>query len=51
MSHAVDQVAGITWAMDLTPLARDSALSVEEYVSNQVERFRADVIHRVRSFS
>jgi len=48
-SHAVDRTAGITWAMDLTPLARDPALSVEGFASDLVERLRADVIQRLRS--
>ena len=51
LSHAVDRVAGITWAMDLTPLARDGALSVEGFVCDFVERLRADVVRRLRSVS
>lgn len=48
-SHSVDRVAGITWAVDLTPLVRDPALSVESFVSDLIGRFQADVIQRLRS--
>ena len=48
LSHSVDRVAGITWAVDLTPLVRNPALSVESFVSDLIGRFQADVIRRLR---
>jgi LmbE family N-acetylglucosaminyl deacetylase len=50
-SHATDRMAGITWAMDLTPLVRDPALSVEDYTVAHLERLRADVTKRLRAFA
>jgi len=46
-SHATDQFAGITWAMDLTPLMLDSALPVRDYVLGYVDRLRSDVTARL----
>jgi LmbE family N-acetylglucosaminyl deacetylase len=48
-SHATDKMSGITWAMDLTPLVKDPALSVEEYTLAAIDRLRADVSKRLRS--
>jgi hypothetical protein len=50
-SHSVDRVAGITWAMDLSPLARDATLPVETFVGDLIGRFRADALQRLRSLS
>ncbi|MFI5337894.1 MAG: PIG-L family deacetylase, partial [Opitutales bacterium] len=50
-SHATDQVAGITWAMDLTPLLRDPKLPAEQFTAGLIERFQADVVRRIRAFS
>jgi len=46
-SHATDKAAGITWAMDLTPLVRDPALSVREYTLAYIDRLKADVAARL----
>ena len=46
-SHATDQCAGITWAMDLSPLVRDAALSVREYTLAYIDRLKADVATRL----
>jgi hypothetical protein len=43
-------MAGITWAIDLTPLVGDPAPSVEEFVAGLVARFQADVVARIRSY-
>jgi LmbE family N-acetylglucosaminyl deacetylase len=51
LPHSVDSVAGITWAMDLTPLVRNPDLPVEKFVSDLVGRFHADVIQRLLSVS
>jgi LmbE family N-acetylglucosaminyl deacetylase len=50
-SHATDAYAGITWAMDLTPLVSDPALNVAEYALGYVERLRADVATRLARLS
>lgn len=50
-SHATDKMAGITWAVDLTPLVRDPALEPTKYAADLVGRLQADVQHRVRLFS
>jgi LmbE family N-acetylglucosaminyl deacetylase len=49
-SHATDQAAAVTWAMDLTPLVRDPRLSVEAYTLGHLDRLRADVEARLRKF-
>jgi LmbE family N-acetylglucosaminyl deacetylase len=50
-SHATDRVDGITWAMDLTPLVRDPALSIEEFTAAHIARLGADVAKRLRAFA
>jgi LmbE family N-acetylglucosaminyl deacetylase len=50
-SHATDQLAGITWAMDLTPLVNDATLSVRDYVLAYIDRLRTDVASRLERFS
>lgn len=49
-SHASDRVAGITWAMDLTPLVADPALDVGEFAVAHIDRLRADVADRIKRF-
>ncbi len=46
-SHATDQFQGITWAMDLTPLLENPALSMADYTLGYVERFKQDVAARL----
>jgi LmbE family N-acetylglucosaminyl deacetylase len=50
-SHATDQLTGITWAVDLTPLVRDPGLSVENFAADLTAKLREDVVRRVRAFS
>jgi hypothetical protein len=50
-SHATDKVAGITWAMDLTPLLADATLSIEEYTLGYLRRLQDDVRTRIRRFA
>ncbi len=50
-SHATDQVAGITWAMDLTALVADPKISVEEYAAAYIRRLHDDVRERIRKFA
>lgn len=48
--HAVDRMAGITWAMDLTPLVTDPALDVSAYTLAYVDRLRGDIAARLKKF-
>lgn len=50
-SHATDRVAGITWAMNLTPLVEDPVFSLADYTLGFVERFREDVAARLAKLS
>jgi LmbE family N-acetylglucosaminyl deacetylase len=47
-AHASDQTAGITWAMDLTPLVNAPTLDLAGFVQGHVERLRADVTGRIQ---
>jgi LmbE family N-acetylglucosaminyl deacetylase len=49
-SHATDKFQGLTWALDLTPLVQDPALSVRDYTRAYVDRFRQDVDERLAKF-
>ena len=46
-SHGTDQESALSFAMDLTPLVEDPALSPADYVLEQIDRFRADVEKRL----
>lgn len=50
-SHATDQFQGITWAMDLTPLVENPALSIADYTQGYLERFKQDVAARLAKFA
>jgi LmbE family N-acetylglucosaminyl deacetylase len=50
-SHATDTEMGLTFAMDLTPLVSDPFADTILYVVGTIERFKADVINRLRQFS
>jgi LmbE family N-acetylglucosaminyl deacetylase len=50
-SHATDKVAGITWAMDLTPLIADPKLPVEEFTLRYLRRLQEDVQSRLRKYA
>ncbi len=49
-SHATDRLAGITWAMDLTPLVKDPSLSLRDFVLGAIDRLKADVATRLERF-
>jgi LmbE family N-acetylglucosaminyl deacetylase len=49
-SHAADKAAGITWAMDLTPLVTDATRDVADFTFAHIERLRADVADRLARF-
>jgi LmbE family N-acetylglucosaminyl deacetylase len=46
-SHSVDVATGAIFAMDLAPLIRDPAVSVQDYVQGFIERFAQDVTGRL----
>lgn len=46
-SHQVDAAAGITWAMDLSPLLEDQRPTLEELTLLELNRFREDVAARL----
>ena len=50
-SHATDKFAGITWAMDLTPVTRDGGPSVRDYAVSLVAKLGEDVSKRIRAFA
>lgn len=49
-SHATDRLTAITWAMDLTPLIDDPALSVRDFTVAHIDRLRADIAARLEKF-
>lgn len=46
-SHMVDAADAITYAMDLTPLIKDDTLSIVEYITNYINRFKDDVTSKI----
>lgn len=48
-SHGVDSSDALSFAMDLTPLVRDDSLDIVEYVTGTIDRFRADVVAKLRA--
>lgn len=49
-SHTTDKTSLLTFAMDLTPLAEDAKLDVEEYTIGYVRRLEQDVAARLKRF-
>lgn len=47
-SHGVDSSDALAFAMDLTPLAHDESLDVVDYVTAAIDRFRGDVVDKLR---
>jgi LmbE family N-acetylglucosaminyl deacetylase len=50
-SHATDRYAGITWAVDLTPVTRDGGPSIHEFAAELVSRLGADVSKRLKAWA
>ncbi len=46
-SHAVDAATMLTFAMDLSPLVRDEALSLAAYTALLIDEMKADVVKRI----
>jgi LmbE family N-acetylglucosaminyl deacetylase len=49
-SHATDAATAVSFAMDLTPLVQNDALSVREFTLGHIEKLRADVAGRLEKF-
>ena len=47
-SHDADHSEALACAMDLTPLAHDDSLDIADYVTGAIDRFRADVVAKLR---
>lgn len=45
--HAPDASSAVVYAMDLTPLIREPKLSIVDYVTGYIDRFRRDVSDRL----
>lgn len=50
-SHGVDLTLGLSYAMDLTPLAQDITLDAGAYVQEHIRRFAQDVSARILRLS
>jgi LmbE family N-acetylglucosaminyl deacetylase len=50
-SHSTDSLAGITWAVDLTPVTRDGGPSIGDFTAALVARLGADVSQRLKTWS
>ncbi len=50
-SHATDSLAGITWAVDLTPVTRDGGPSIRDFTAALISRLGADVSQRLKTWS
>ena len=48
-SHATDKFAGITWAIDLTPVTRDGGPSVHDFTASLVAKLGDDVAKRLKA--
>ena len=46
-SHAVDAATMLTFAMDLSPLVKDDALSISAYTASLIDAMKADVVKRI----
>ena len=47
-SHATDKFAGITWAMDLTPLVKEPGRDIADFTLAHFDRLRAEVAARLK---
>ena len=47
-SHGVDDSDALAFAMDLSPLAHDDSLDIADYVTGFIDRFRDDVLAKLR---
>ncbi len=50
-AHATDKARALTWAIDLTPLLRNTSLSLEDHILGAIDRLREDVQSRIARLS
>jgi len=50
-SHASDNMAGITWSLDITPLVVDGGPSIEAFMETVLAEYRDDIMKRLRTFA
>lgn len=50
-SHRTDSSNALSYAMDLTPLIKDDSLDISQYIQSYIERFRNDVVDRIKTLS
>ncbi len=50
-SHATDESTALSYAMDLTPLIKDPALDIAEYVLGHISRLSGEVSEKIKKFS
>jgi LmbE family N-acetylglucosaminyl deacetylase len=50
-SHATDKLAGITWAIDLTPVTREGGPTVRDLTASLIEKFGGDVSKRLETWA
>jgi LmbE family N-acetylglucosaminyl deacetylase len=50
-SHKTDRATLLEYAMDLTPLIRDTGLDIATYVTGFIDRLAKDVSNRIKRFS
>jgi LmbE family N-acetylglucosaminyl deacetylase len=46
-----DDATSLVYEMDLTPLIKNSEIQIEQYIDKYIERFRHDVLERIRRLS
>lgn len=49
-SHEIDDVAAITYAIDLTPLMIDDTLDIRKYIASYIDDLKKDVDDRLNKF-
>lgn len=49
-SHGVDNTTQLNFAMDLTPLIKDTSIDIVEYVDGYIKRFQSEIKDRVSKF-
>lgn len=50
-SRAADGLTGITWAINLTPLLMEPTQSLADFTAETIDRFRQEVLNRIRRYS
>jgi len=50
-AHSTDTFSELCWALDLTPLAHDDTLRVQDFALAKIDRLRAEVANRLARLS